>query len=275
MFFMPAILSACAVVLVCPGSPLEQTGSQASARIDAALGSPSDPFIGKWKLDPSRSKAGDEMKVAEAGQNRYTFDFGADKRESIVADGTDQPGEFGTTLAVTVEGPNSWKVIRKIGGHIAISAMWELSPDGNTLTDHYTSIRPDGSSKLTDYLYKRTAGNAGFAGTWESTTPPSAFEMQIEGYEGDGLSFINPGQQSTKSLKFDGKDYPGTGSSLPAGFVSSGHRVSPHSFQVTEKIEGKAIDTQQAELSADLKTLTITLQPASQSKPKIMVFDRE
>lgn len=38
-----------------------------------------DPFVGKWKANPSRSKLNDEMKVEVAGANRYAFTFGPAK----------------------------------------------------------------------------------------------------------------------------------------------------------------------------------------------------
>ena len=34
------------------------------------------PFIGEWKLDASRSRTPDEMKVESKGGNTYVFDFG-------------------------------------------------------------------------------------------------------------------------------------------------------------------------------------------------------
>ena len=34
------------------------------------------PFIGEWKLDPSKSRMPDEMKVQSKGGNKYAFDFG-------------------------------------------------------------------------------------------------------------------------------------------------------------------------------------------------------
>jgi hypothetical protein len=235
----------------------------------------SDPFIGKWKLDPSRSKMSDEMKVATLGENKYAFDFGAGNSETILADGTDQPGEFGTTLAVKALGPNTWSVIRKMNGQTMITAKWELSEDGKTLTDHYTSVKSDGTSKTTDYIYKRTAGTDGFSGTWESAMEQSAVEVQIQPYDKDGLAFIFPSQGTTKNIKFDGKDYPGEGPGLPEGFTSSGRRVNERTLEVTEKIGGKPLDTQQTEVSADLRTLTVTMHMPSQSKARVMVFGRE
>jgi len=50
-----------------------------------------DPFVGKWKVNPSKSKLIDEMKVEAAGENRYTFTFGPGQVDTVVADGSDQP----------------------------------------------------------------------------------------------------------------------------------------------------------------------------------------
>jgi hypothetical protein len=126
-------------------------------------------------------------------------------------------------------------------------------------------------------VYDRTAGTAGFAGTWESDSVQvnSVFEFQIEPYKEDGLSFINPAEQTTKNIKFDGKDYPGSGPSLPKGFTTSGHRVSELTIQLTDKLAGKIVDTRQVDLSADLKTLTMTVRTMNHNKPNILVFERE
>lgn len=66
-------------------------------------------------------------------------------------------------------GPKQWKVVRKKDGHMLISAIWDLSADGNALTDNFTGYRADGSISNLLYKYTRTAGASGFAGTWEST----------------------------------------------------------------------------------------------------------
>jgi hypothetical protein len=66
--------------------------------VTGRLWAANDPFVGKWKLNPSKCRFPDEMKVKAAGANRYAFDFGGSNPETIVADGTDQPGVSGTTL---------------------------------------------------------------------------------------------------------------------------------------------------------------------------------
>ena len=236
-----------------------------------------DPFVGDWKLNPSKSKLTDEMKVASAGGNKYAFDFGSGSAEAITADGRDQPGLAGTTLAVTVEGPDSWKVVRKKDGRILLTANWNLSRDGNTLTDDYTEIGPNGSNSNVKYVYKRTAGTSGFAGTWESTSEQLnfVFVLEVRPYEGEGLSFISSSEGVTKNVKFDGKDYPNQGPNVPQGSVSSGRRVNERTLQLADKINGKTTVTEQIELSSDNKTLTMTLHAMGRGKPNILVFDRE
>lgn len=236
-----------------------------------------DPFAGTWKLNPAKSKLTDQMKVDAAGPNTYIFHLSATNPETIVADGTDQPGIFGTTLAVTVLGTNEWKVVRKKSGQMLISAIWDLSADGTTLTDHFTGYRADGSTSNLLYVYARAGGKSGFAGTWESTSEQvnSAYEMQVQTYEDSGLSFINPAQKMTKSIKFDGKEYAAEGPNLPSGYVTSGRRVSDRAVELTDKIDGKILDTQQVEVSPGGETLTITTHIPGQTKPNIQTFDRE
>src|ERR1700753_311436 len=72
---------------LCLGSVLATTAFAAS-----------DPFAGTWKLNPAKSKLTDQMRVETAtGPNTYTFYLSATNPETIVANGTDQPGIFGTT----------------------------------------------------------------------------------------------------------------------------------------------------------------------------------
>jgi len=236
-----------------------------------------DPFVGDWKLNPSRSKLTDQMKVQSIAANKYAFDFGDGSAEMIAVDGTDQPGNFGTTLSVSIEGPDSWKVVRKKEGRILLTATWKLSKDGNTLTDDFTATQPNGSPFNLKYVYKRMAGTSGFAGTWESTTETvnSVFVLQVRPYEGDGLSFIDPSQEETTNVKIDGKDYMKVGPNVAPGSASSVRRVNQNTLEMTDKINGKIMDTQQIELSSDLKTLTITVHTAGRSEPNILVFERQ
>ena len=234
-----------------------------------------DPLIGKWKLDPPKSKIVDMMKVEVAGPNRYGLSFSPSVVETVVADGTDQPVLYETTFSITIEGPRTWKAVRKKQGRTMISAIWNLSEDGQTLTDDFTGYDAKGSPSTVHFVYERTAGSSGIPGTWESVSGQmnSALELQIQVYEGDRLSFITPGK--TRNIKFDGKDYPTLGSKVAPNSASSGRRVDERSLEIAEKVQGEIRDTEQIELSPNLKTLTMTVHPVGQNKPNILVFNRE
>ena len=249
-----------------------------------------DPFIGKWKVNPSKSKLYDEMKVEVAGANRYALTFGPGQTDTVVADGTDQPALSGTTLSITVKGPNNWEVTRKMKGRTLLTAHWTLSEDGKTLNDAFTQYLPDGmtlfsqplpngSTLFLPYVYQRTAGDSGFLGTWdsESATLRAGIELAIQPYEADGLSFKRSDEETPKMIKLDGNDYPDLDPrGGDKGTAYSGRRVNERSLEITEKSKGKITGTRQIELSPDLKTLMVTERLVGQSMPQsILVFERE
>jgi hypothetical protein len=246
--------------------------------ITGTVSAANDPFIGNWKVNPGKSKLTDEMKLESAGANKYVITFQPGAVDTIVTDGSEQPALSGTTLSITVKGPNNWIVVRKKDGRTLLSADWTLSADGKTLTDDFTGYQSDGSKSTTHFVYQRTTAGSGFAGTWDSDNakPDSAMKLQIQSYEADGLSIYGPELKITRNLKFDGNDYPDSGPDAPPGLMSSGRRVNERSLEITRKFKGKLIDTQQFELSTDLKTITLRVFLPGENKPRnIFVFDRE
>jgi hypothetical protein len=215
-----------------------------------------DPFVGQWKL----IKLTDQMKVTKIDAARYAFDFGGGA-ETIVVDGTFQPGNAGTTLSVAADGPN-WKVIRKKGNRELLTATWTLSRDGNSLKDDFTGFGQDGSRSNVKYVYERKAPGAGFAGTWVTTTAAlnSAVMLQVRPYENNGLSFVTPSQGRTLNVIFDGKN---------------ARRLNARALEIFVKSKGKVTRTRQIGLSPDLKTLTMTVHVAGIDQPYIYVFRRQ
>jgi len=232
-----------------------------------------DPFVGKWRLDVSRSTIVDAMRVEAVGPNKYRFSFEGAPAETIVADGTDQPGLSGTTLSVKAVDARTLTVVRKQGGRVVISAAWKLSPDGHTLRDAFSSVQPDGSKITVDYVYRRMSGTSGFAGAWESTTKPVGLkvELKIQPCDDKGLSFVSPG--SDKSVTFDGRDHAVPGAK--DGLTLSGQRRGALALEYTEKTQGKVERARQFELSRDGRTLRETLRTAGQTTPDVFVFARE
>ena len=215
----------------------------------------SDPFVGPWKL----TKSIDQMKVTKVGANRYAFDFGGGP-ETIVIDGTFQPGYAGTDLSVAAIGPH-WKVVRRKGSRKLLTAMWSLSKDGNSLRDDFTSYSQDGSPSTVKYLYERRAAGSGFAGTWLNVTGTiaSVITLQVRPYQRNGLSFI----------------IPSAGQTLNVNFGPSARRFNARDIQIIRKSKGKITQTRQIELSPDLKTLTMTVRVAGSDEPTIYIFERQ
>ena len=244
----------------------------ASGFVPPAIAAPNDPFAGKWKLDVRRSTIVDEVRVEVLGANKYAFSFEGSPTESVVADGTDQAGLPGTTLAVKSVDPHRLTVVRKQDGKVIVSAAWTLSDDGRTLHDAFTNVQADGSKSTTNYLYRRLSGTSGFAGTWESTTPPVGLnlELSIEPAGDKALRFVSPG--SDRRVMFDGKGHAVRGSQ---DVVLSGRRASARSLEYDERNKGKIERIRQFKLSRDGRTLKETIHVAGQATPTVFVFDRE
>jgi hypothetical protein len=235
-----------------------------------------DPMVGDWKLNPQRSTLTDAMKVRSLGANKYSFDFAGGDPEIAVADGTDQPGHFGTVIAVSIDAPNQWTFVRKKDGKVLVTGVWTLSRDGSTLNDHFTASRANEASTSLDYVYRRKGGGRGFVGTWVSSSEQvnSVVVLKVRTWDGGGLSFISQGGGGTKNVKFDGHDYANVGAVVD-GATASAHRLDNHRVQITDKIGGRVRDTLEIGVSPDGNTLTITAHIPGRSEPNIQVFERE
>lgn len=223
-----------------------------------------DPFVGDWKLDLAKSPLTDQMRVERNGGNSYTFDFGGGP-ETLVIDGAEQPTPLygGDALSVATKG-DSWQVIRKKNGRTKISAIWNLSKDGSTLTDRFTSFNADGSPYTVTYVYTRKAGGSGFAGTWAGRSEAAVnfiLLLQLRQYEKGGLSIIDPTSQFTGNMSFA---------------ASAVRRVDDHTLELMRKKkgDGELSEFLDSQLSPDLKKLTVATHAAAGAEPHVFEFDR-
>lgn len=243
----------------------------------AALSAANDPFVGTWKLNPAKSKfAGEQIKIDDLGQNRYKITAGVDS-DTITADGTDQPIHYGRTEAITKQGPNVWKFVLKKDGKVLSTGTWTLSVDGKTLAVKGSNVKADGTTADFEVAVKRVGSGSGWAGTWESTDVKigSPDEYIISSYEGDGLSFSTPAYKVVLNMRFDGKDYPANGPTVPSGATSSGKRVEASTLEITDKIKDKVMAHVTYQISADGNTLTLTIHETGQPKPLTAVYEKK
>ena len=76
-------------------------------------------------------------------------------------------------------------------------------------------------------------------------------------------------------MKFDGKDYPCTGPTMPKNFVMSVKKTGPRTLEFTEKMDGKVVFGDAFSVSSDGKTLTDEATPPG-SKEKIkLIYDKQ
>ncbi len=94
-------------------------------------------MIGKWKLNPEKSKmTGLDWKFEDLGGDKFNMTFG-DDTETIFTDGKAHPAKYGGKRTVTKEGPSSWKVVRTRDGKVTSTSTWTISEDGkNVHLDH-------------------------------------------------------------------------------------------------------------------------------------------
>jgi hypothetical protein len=272
------------IVLACNSHALRAQGLGSAPQSQSNLairptattaGSADDPMLGNWKLNAQKSRLIDEMKITSLGGNKYSFDFGGGPPETVVADGTDQPGNFGTTNSTTIVSPDEWRGYRKKNGKVQIAGIWTLSKDGKTLHDDFTYFPDNGKTVHLVYVYGRRGTGSGFAGDWVSTTAQidTVYVIQVKPFDGDGLSIVNSADGTTKNVKSDGKVYSNTGSGVT--IVSSAQRQDERTIALTDKIDGKVSDTEEISVSADSNTLTMTIHVPDRSDPNVLVFERQ
>jgi hypothetical protein len=237
----------------------------------AAVASAQSPFSGDWKLDPQRSRLPDEMKIQSKGDNTYVFDFGGGS-ETIVADGSDQAGLDNTQLSVKATRPDTWIVRRKKAGRLWIEATWKLSNHDSMLTDAYRQFQPDGSTLDMDYVYRRIGNGAGIAADWQSIkeTMNSPFVLHVKPLQGGGFSFASPLGTTDAALENENHEVPSAGQ----GTLKTVRRVGDRMLVVTIKQDGKQVATEDVVLSADLKTLTMTVHVVGHDRPNVLTFER-
>jgi hypothetical protein len=233
------------------------------------------PYVGKWKLNPAKSQlAGEQVSVEQTpsgGMRLVTptvsYEFKVDGKEYPV------PGGTGTVSWKEVS-PTTWDITARTNGQV--TATLRLVLKGDTLTQSRHNIKPDGGTSESSVTLTRVSGGPGLFGKWKSTElKTSASSMEIASNGADGVIVTYPDSGSACSGKFDGKDYPVIRRNVPSKVTWSFKKASPGSFDMTEKIEGKAVYVDTFAVSPDGKTLSDDGTPVSAKEPTKAVYDRQ
>ena len=240
-----------------------------------------DPFVGRWKLNFAKSSLdGDQLKIEDLGGNRYKL-TSHNASSTIVADGTDQPDQFGTTTSITLEGLHTWRMVVKDNRKVTQSMTYTLSPDSGNIEIKGSNTRPDGSTLDWASELKRDTGRSGWSGTWVEVKGKGTFshELDIEAYSDRGLTFKSPDHRGVLSMRFDGKSYKAIDPDKPSDrTLFSGKRVDEHSLELTCKMKSHLVEHFTYRISPDGKTLTVakatTTNESGQQHEQVSVYDK-
>ncbi len=235
-------------------------------------------YLGRWKLNPDRSQlTGDTMTIEKTASgpmrmsgSGFSYIFNVDGREYSTPDG-------GTVSWKALEA-NSWEATYRMNGKLTSTV--KMSLQGNTQTAFISVKKPDGGTEEMMTRFTRVSGGSGLVGKWKRTevkfpaaSPAASMELIANGT--DGLTLKFPEEGSTCTAKFDGKDYPVTGPLAGNKKSLSMRRTGPRSFEITEKLDGKAMYQQKFSLSEDSNELVVDITPVSVHEPTKAVYDRQ
>jgi hypothetical protein len=127
-------------------------------------------------------------------------------------------------------------------------------------------------------------------GTWKlnvakskytGTPMPKEMTRTVE-VEGDSVKYTYAGTAADGSpisygftAKYDGKDYPMTGTAPGGVDMIAIKRINPNTLQATQKKAGKVVANTKVEVSKDGKVTTITSKSAVDSTGYVAVYEKQ
>jgi hypothetical protein len=236
-----------------------------------------NPFVGTWKLNPSKSKftgstvtfeqlPSGEWKTTAMGMS-YTFR----------TDGKEYQSLFDRKVTWKEANDRSWESTVKFGGKTLATEHYEISPDNKTMTVTAKGTTPSGEAFQEVSSYNRESGSTGLAGKWRSAkvqiSSPTSLEIKPHG--ANGISMAVPQYKASVDFSFDGTESKPVGPTVPPGITFSAKKLDDRSFEFVEKHNGKPVVNATFKVSADDKTLTESGRPAGVDEPYTAVYDRE
>jgi hypothetical protein len=213
-----------------------------------------EPYFGKWKLNPAKSQlTGGTAKIERLPSGAMRFSEGEISYEFRL-DGKEYPIPGGFTTSWKEVGQGTWEVRNGANGRTAVT--FYLTVKGDTMTSTLHRNTPDGRTVEESSILTRIAGGPGLLGTWKQKqvkAAASTWEFRADGKGGFTMTYPDTGDTCTG--KFDGKDYPIVRIGTPLKETLAFRKTGDHSFEVTEKVEGKPAYVDVYTVSRDGRTL--------------------
>jgi len=234
------------------------------------------PHVGRWRLNPARSDFGGlTLAFAPAPGGALRSSVNGGEYHTISLDGRDVPTHSGYSSSWRQLDTRTWSATTKLNGAVISTDRFQLADDDKTLTLTSTGKQSDGKPFTNRLTYVRTTGRTGLAGTWKARTvaqDEEPIEFLRRGEHGLTLRTAN----ATCEAALDGKDYPLTGPTMPAGATLSLTQTGPRSILLLQKQDGRVIYKSTSAVAADGRTLTETILDVASGRTKATkVYDRE
>ncbi len=228
----------------------------------ATVAKAQSPFDGTWKTDLSQTKFSPKPLAFYISQGWYhcvtcnpTFDVAADGQDHAVT------GQSYDTISVTIVDPHTIAIVTKKGGQADYEQTRTVSADGKTLTVKSTGHPANGGAP-TDFetIAKRSgmapAGVHATSGQWIIQKQTGSDNGLLTTYKmnGDQFTMTSPTGE-TYTAKFDGADYPATGSHFYNAV--SLKKINANTIEETDKRDGKVVDVSTMTVSANGKMMTV------------------
>ena len=201
------------------------------------------PFDGTWKLNTSKSNlTGDIMHYADAGSGMLKY-TDSDQTYTFKPDGSPFTTPMGMERTFLKTGDDSYTATSKKGGVLLRTTTIKVSSDGKTLMEEAKGTKPNGDNFDDTFAYVRTSPGSGLIGGWKSTevklSSPNSLSIQTD--SADGVTMTLSAIKASCQAKWNGKDFPATGPTVPDGLTLALSKTGPSSFKLVQKFKGKVI----------------------------------
>ena len=225
------------------------------------------PFDGTWRINLAESQSSTKPEVYLLQDGTYRCPT-CDPPLEIPADGRDHKitGEpCYDTVSVKVVDDRTTEETDKRNGKVVGTIRMTVSLDGNTATVEWTeSCNAQGDvvagKDIMARVSQRPRGAHGVSGSWRITKRMSRSDNALLvtlKLEGDTFSFADPTGQSY-AAKLDGTVTPYKGD--PSNTMVSVKPIDEHTIEETDKREGKIVEVTCFTVSADGKTMTVSME---------------
>lgn len=240
------------------------------------------PFTGTWKRELAESEAPTKPEVYLLQGSTY-YCSTCDPPLNIRADGRQRkiPGDacYDTVSLEVVDDRTTEETDKRNGKTVGTSKM-TVSSDGNSATVEWTeSCNANGDmisgTLLLDRVTKGPRGSHAVSGSWQIVKRVNVSENALVvtlKLEGDTFSFSDPTGQSY-AARLDGTETRWKGD-LGNTRVSV-TRLGENTIEETDKHDGKVVEVTRFTLSADGKSLTVSIENKARGTIRKFVAHRQ